>query len=302
MLENIKYLLIPQSRERYGIYPNVLKEVFSQLSRSAQLYIYFTITKLVITLIFLGEGLQCEISVSHSIATTIILHCIFLLCHEFKYKMELENIDKLNIIQQSLEQQGVNLEQIPDRQGLNKLMMTVKKLIFAQCPDLNRESKYLNFFAQVIIMRFFFLMLDSPFNFNIFQYFQDSCEANLLNITLIMVLSMFLEFIFLYCLVFALLIALPLLCCLSIYRKGKQLYSIRRLKQYLDSIPVHKYQGIDDPWMKEDKSCCICMQEYAQYESILQLPCSGQHQFHEVCVRNWFNVSTNCPICRQQLG
>ncbi|CAD8087740.1 unnamed protein product [Paramecium primaurelia] len=302
MLENIKYLLIPHSRERYGIYPIVLREVFSQLSRNVQIYIYFTISKLLIALIFLGDALKCELSESHSTAMTVILHCIFLLYHEFKYKMELENVDKLNLIQFALEQQGMNLEQILDRQSFNKLMMTVKKLIFSQCLDLNREQKYLNFLAQVIIIRFFILMLNSPFNFNMFQYFQETCDADLLNVMFIVVLSMFLEFIFLYFLVFMLVIALPLLCCLSIYRKGKQLYSIRRLKKYLDSIPPHKYTGLDDTWVKEDKTCCICMQEYVQQESILQLPCSGQHQFHEGCIRNWFNVSTSCPICRQQLG
>ncbi|CAD8066643.1 unnamed protein product [Paramecium primaurelia] len=302
MLENIKQLLIPQSRERYGIYPNVLKEVFSQLSKGVQIYIYFTISKLLLTLIFLGEALKCELSESHSTATTLILHCIFLLYHEFKYKMELENIEKLSQIQQVLEQEGMNLEQIPDRQSFNKLMMTVKKSIFSQCPDLNRESKYLNFLAQVIIIRFFILMLNSPFNFNMFQYFQETCDANLLNVMFIMVLSMFLEFIFLYCLLVVIVIALPLLCCLSIYRKGKQLYSIRKLKKYLESIPPHKYTGLDDAWMKEDKICCICMQEYVHNENILQLPCSGQHQFHESCVRNWFDVSNSCPICRQQLG
>ncbi|CAD8126799.1 unnamed protein product [Paramecium sonneborni] len=302
MLENIKYLLIPQSQERYENYPSVLKEVFSQISRGLQIYIYFTLMKMVITLIFLGEALQCEISESHSIATTLILYCVFQLCHQFKYKMELENIDKLNIIQQSLEQQGMNLEQIPDRSSLNKLMTTVKKLINFQCPELNREWKCLNIMAQVIIIKFFIFMLDFPFNFNLLQYFQVGCDANLLNVVFIMVLSMFLEFIFLYCLVLVLVIAFPLLCCLQIYRKSKQLYLIRRLKQYLDSIPAHKYQGLDDPWMKEDKVCCICMQEYAQNESVLELPCSGKHQFHESCVRNWFNVSTSCPVCRQQFG
>ncbi|CAD8156023.1 unnamed protein product [Paramecium octaurelia] len=302
MLENIKQLLIPQSRERYGIYPNVLKEVFSQLSRGVQIYIYFTISKLLITLIFFGEALKCELSESHSTATTLILHSIFLLYHEFKYKMELENIEKLNLIQQLLEQQGMNLEQIPDRQTFNKLTMTVKKSIFSQCPDLNRESKFLNFLAQVIIIRFFIMMLDSPFNFNMFEFYQETCDAHLLNVIFIIVLTMFLEFIFLYCLVFVLVIALPLLCCIQIYRKGKQLYSIRKLKRYLESIPPHKYTGLDDTWVKEDKNCCICMQEYAHNESILQLPCSGQHQFHESCVRNWFNISNSCPICRQQLG
>ncbi|CAK94417.1 unnamed protein product (macronuclear) [Paramecium tetraurelia] len=225
-----------------------------------------------------------------------------MLYHEFKYKVELENYDKLNLIQYTMEQQGMNLEEILDRQQLNKVMMTVKKLIFSQCPDLNREQKYLNFLAQLIIIRFFILMLNSPFRFNILEYFQESCDAELLNILLPIILSMFLEFILLYCLVFVLVIALPLLCCLSIYRKGKHLYSIRRLKKYLDSIPPHKYTGSDDTWMKEDKTCCICMQEYVQHENILQLPCSGQHQFHELCIRNWFNVSTSCPICRQQLG
>lgn len=46
--------------------------------------------------------------------------------------------------------------------------------------------------------------------------------------------------------------------------------------------------------------CTICQEEYSDNTQVLCLPCT--HLFHEKCIDEWFNKSTECPNCRSNVS
>ena len=50
-----------------------------------------------------------------------------------------------------------------------------------------------------------------------------------------------------------------------------------------------------------DHECKICMSNYDQDSKIIVLECSKLHNFHGECIRNWVEVSPNCPVCRRDI-
>jgi hypothetical protein len=55
------------------------------------------------------------------------------------------------------------------------------------------------------------------------------------------------------------------------------------------------------PFAFSDKSCAICLDDYAHGEFIRVLP-RCKHMFHKDCIDNWLSSRTsNCPICRDQI-
>lgn len=45
------------------------------------------------------------------------------------------------------------------------------------------------------------------------------------------------------------------------------------------------------------KCCCICLENYKLYDSIVIIKC--KHIFHKHCIYSWLcNQSVNCPVCR----
>ena len=49
----------------------------------------------------------------------------------------------------------------------------------------------------------------------------------------------------------------------------------------------------------EFTSCAICQEANVSREHSVALPC--QHQFHTVCIREWFQQSVRCPVCRNDI-
>ncbi|KAJ6305081.1 hypothetical protein OIU78_020595 [Salix suchowensis] len=50
-----------------------------------------------------------------------------------------------------------------------------------------------------------------------------------------------------------------------------------------------------------DKSCAICLDDYAHGELIRVLP-RCKHMFHKDCIDNWLSSrNPSCPICRDQI-
>jgi len=47
--------------------------------------------------------------------------------------------------------------------------------------------------------------------------------------------------------------------------------------------------------------CSICMGDYAQGDSIIQLKCSAMHHFHADCLKKWLHINGLCPICRARI-
>ncbi|XP_050217916.1 uncharacterized protein LOC126668783 [Mercurialis annua] len=47
---------------------------------------------------------------------------------------------------------------------------------------------------------------------------------------------------------------------------------------------------------EDDDVCPICLEKFEDENECVVLPCS--HMFHELCLQNWLNKNTLCPICR----
>lgn len=52
----------------------------------------------------------------------------------------------------------------------------------------------------------------------------------------------------------------------------------------------------------DDKSCWICMMEYAKGDEMAILPCAGRHRAHLSCLKEWHKKNFNCPVCRQDFS
>ncbi|OHT15842.1 hypothetical protein TRFO_42245 [Tritrichomonas foetus] len=61
-----------------------------------------------------------------------------------------------------------------------------------------------------------------------------------------------------------------------------------------------KHRHIHRKDVKNNEICSICYEELKRGEKVCELPC--KHIFHDVCVREWFQRESNCPMCRLVLG
>jgi|694.fasta_scaffold00948_6 hypothetical protein len=53
------------------------------------------------------------------------------------------------------------------------------------------------------------------------------------------------------------------------------------------------------PAERELTSCAICQEQNVSREHSVELPC--HHQFHIICIREWFRQSARCPVCRNDI-
>jgi len=57
----------------------------------------------------------------------------------------------------------------------------------------------------------------------------------------------------------------------------------------------------DAPGTKDNqKSCCICMENFKDAENVRTLPCL--HIFHTSCIDSWLVRSSTCPICKLDIN
>jgi hypothetical protein len=59
-----------------------------------------------------------------------------------------------------------------------------------------------------------------------------------------------------------------------------------------DESKQSEVNGSDD----NQKSCCICMEDFKDAEDVRTLPCL--HIFHTNCIDSWLVKSRTCPICK----
>ncbi|OAV92183.1 hypothetical protein PTTG_03714 [Puccinia triticina 1-1 BBBD Race 1] len=57
-----------------------------------------------------------------------------------------------------------------------------------------------------------------------------------------------------------------------------------------------------DPPEHETSACSICLEDYAEGDHLVVLPCHDSHQFHRDCLESWLQGNFNCPMCRDSLG
>lgn len=49
-------------------------------------------------------------------------------------------------------------------------------------------------------------------------------------------------------------------------------------------------------------TCAICLCDIVDMNIISILPCSNYHSYHTICLQEWFNSNTSCPICRKDFS
>lgn len=48
--------------------------------------------------------------------------------------------------------------------------------------------------------------------------------------------------------------------------------------------------------------CTVCLDEMKLNEDRCLLGCSGEHVFHEHCIKKWLRQKDSCPVCREPTG
>ena len=69
-------------------------------------------------------------------------------------------------------------------------------------------------------------------------------------------------------------------------------------KAILDNLNAITING-NETFIHSDKICIICREQYQLGERYLILPCV--HNYHEKCIKTWFQRSNKCPTCKHVL-
>ena len=51
-----------------------------------------------------------------------------------------------------------------------------------------------------------------------------------------------------------------------------------------------------DKLAPEKKRCTICLEDFVQFDKIINLSCL--HMFHDKCIKTWLENNNHCPICK----
>ncbi|CAM9132370.1 unnamed protein product [Chrysoparadoxa australica] len=66
------------------------------------------------------------------------------------------------------------------------------------------------------------------------------------------------------------------------------------------SIPSSRVSPAEaDRLAQADETCCICMEAFAEGDSVKRLQCT--HMFHEKCVDTWLRSNGSCPVCKMEV-
>lgn len=57
-----------------------------------------------------------------------------------------------------------------------------------------------------------------------------------------------------------------------------------------------------DPNVGVGKDCFVCLSEMKRTEDRCLLACSGEHVFHDRCIKRWLRRQDTCPVCREASG
>lgn len=49
------------------------------------------------------------------------------------------------------------------------------------------------------------------------------------------------------------------------------------------------------------QKCSICFDDFVEEDTVVSMPCSSRHIFHERCVKEWLSRDDSCPLCRSSL-
>mmetsp|Transcript_5830 Transcript_5830/g.24108 ORF Transcript_5830/g.24108 Transcript_5830/m.24108 type:complete len:143 (+) Transcript_5830:2607-3035(+) len=77
-------------------------------------------------------------------------------------------------------------------------------------------------------------------------------------------------------------------------RRGVSAPALRRMpcSEWGDASP----SSAPPPSCEDHARCAVCLEDYAEGESLRHLPCL--HSYHAGCVDRWFEHSVECPVCK----
>jgi len=84
---------------------------------------------------------------------------------------------------------------------------------------------------------------------------------------------------------------------LCIYDNYKLKMDKRRISKLLDIIVNSKVMNIEDG--NRHIYCSICLLNINIDENYSNLRCF--HKFHTKCIKSWFAIKTNCPLCKERV-
>lgn len=63
----------------------------------------------------------------------------------------------------------------------------------------------------------------------------------------------------------------------------------------VNPLRMNRMQGVG-------KECNICLREMKGSEKRCVVGCGNAHVFHDACLRKWFRVKKQCPVCREDVS
>lgn len=78
--------------------------------------------------------------------------------------------------------------------------------------------------------------------------------------------------------------------------RGAQQYMINDLPTWRFKVKTNHDSEESGEANNNQKSCCICMEDYKNKEKLRTLPCL--HFFHTKCIDKWLFKTRTCPICK----
>ncbi|KAM3143475.1 hypothetical protein pb186bvf_004536 [Paramecium bursaria] len=272
-------------------------------AKKIQILVYYNMVKsiIIISTTFM-DCIRCKDFMWLDVwAIQYILYILIQLYIFRNLKLQLGDFQKQIILSQEFsELYDQQLQQNPSHKEINEMINKIKLQAFQDDPKLQCLQKVLLSYTFMLIIEFvwsFFTHHSDGQYINLLF----GCQNYLQQVCLYMFIVMIFEYYQFIVLLVLSLLFIPIFLGLYLYKKAKKLYQILKLKKQLLSFQTKIYQITMDGWTISEPECSICMQEYREGEKIMKLPCSNLHVYHEECIKNWLNISVECPTCRKVL-
>lgn len=158
--------------------------------------------------------------------------------------------------------------------------------------DTKKDDKNIKIYLNIFYTIYVWVKITGIFSINIDQrwkiYLTTFCQ-NLINICCIFTnINIYILVFVLIFLVFVCVCDIILLFHIDAEANIENILSIK-VKHYKKNLQIL-------PEIPLPEECSICMEQFIENDLINILGCN--HQFHAMCIQQWFAVKHNCPNCR----
>ncbi|CAD8112663.1 unnamed protein product [Paramecium primaurelia] len=130
----------------------------------------------------------------------------------------------------------------------------------------------------------------------------DNCYRNLITFQMIFLIISLYQYWEMYILCLIVLISLPFILLMILWKKLKQQKQNYINQQILNELIQNAKVIYQCENVQGDQECGICLQVYSRNEELLILPCNQQHHFHMHCIKAWLIINFSCPKCRSKIS